>query len=228
MIGYVDEMSLNGYDQLSPEIKQMFRERDLNFHFKLWQQVVNLYDEIEKAHPDVYNVFLQILSDGRLTDNVGRTVDFSDVIIIMTSNIGQPYYLDVELSDQEAAEKATVELNATYRSELLNRFNGRENILHFKRLPLEVIEKIIKREITKLNDSYVSRNLKIVISDETIRKFVNSQYDPTRGARGLPGYIKSNLRPIIVNHILDNPDVGGTFYVEFDEETCKFNVLFGQ
>lgn len=187
---------------------------------------IYLFDEIEKAHPDVYNVFLQILSDGRLTDNVGRTVDFSDVIIIMTSNIGQPYYLDVELSDQEAAEKATVELNATYRSELLNRFNGRENILHFKRLPLEVIEKIIKREITKLNDSYAPRGLKIEITDETIAQFVASQYDATRGARGLPGYIKSNLRPIVVNHILENPGVGGTFNVTFDQETSRFNVVF--
>lgn len=187
---------------------------------------IYLFDEIEKAHPDVYNVFLQILSDGRLTDNVGRTVDFSEVIIIMTSNIGQPFYLDVTLTDEEAAEKATVELNETYRSELLNRFNGRENILHFKRLPMTVIEKIIKREITKMNNSYITRNLSIDITDETIAEFVEAHYDATRGARGLPGYIKANLRPIIVNHILDNPGVAGTFRVTFNKETSNFAVEF--
>ena len=112
---------------------------------------IYLFDEIEKAHPDVFNIFLQILSDGRLTDNVGRTVYFSDIMIIMTSNIGQSYYLDPNLSDEAACELATNELNNTYRSELLNRFNGRENILHFKRLPMEVIERIIRREIDKLN-----------------------------------------------------------------------------
>lgn len=187
---------------------------------------IYLFDEIEKAHPDVFNIFLQILSDGRLTDNIGRTVDFSEVIIIMTSNIGQPYYLDVNLTDEQAQAYATDELNKTYRSELLNRFNGRENILHFKRLGIENIQKIIKREITKLNKSYEKRGLVINISDASIKAFCECHYDPTRGARGLPGYIKANLRPVIVNHILENPEQVGVFEVEFNSETKNFVVDF--
>lgn len=187
---------------------------------------IYLFDEIEKAHPDVFNIFLQILSDGRLTDNVGRTVDFSDIIIIMTSNIGQPYYLDPNLSDDDARNLATDELNKTYLSELLNRFNGRENILHFKRLPLEIIEKIIRREITKLNTSYQSKGLEIEMSDTCITNFCKDHYDLIRGARGLPGYIKANIRPIIVNHILANPQDRGKFGAFYNTEKKVFEMTF--
>lgn len=189
---------------------------------------VYLFDEIEKAHPDVFNIFLQILSDGRLTDNVGRTVDFSDIVIIMTSNIGQQYYLNTELSDENARELATTELNNTYRSELLNRFNGRENILHFKRLPLDVIEQIIRREIVKLNQSYQSRGLAISMQDSCISAFCYDHYDLIRGARGLPGYIKTNIRPIIVNHILHNPSDMGTFNAVYNKTTHKFEITFSK
>ena len=187
---------------------------------------IYLFDEIEKAHPDVFNIFLQILSDGRLTDNIGRTVDFSDTIIIMTSNIGQKYYLDQSLSDEEAKELANEELNNTYRSELLNRFNGRENILHFKRLSLDVIEKIVYREIEKMSVSYINKGLKIEISNETISNFCKDHYDVVRGARGLPGYIKANLRPIIVNHLLSNPNDKGTFIITYNKESKVFEVEF--
>lgn len=187
---------------------------------------IYLFDEIEKAHPDVFNIFLQILSDGRLTDNVGRTVDFSEAIIIMTSNIGQKYYLDVTLSDEEARRLATEELNNTYRSELLNRFNGRENILHFKRLPIEIIEKIVKREIDKLNTSYKEKNLTISVSDTSIKAFCHDHYDIVKGARGLPGYIKANVRPIIVNHILNNPNSKGIFEMVYNKEIKTFEVNF--
>lgn len=187
---------------------------------------VLLFDEIEKGHPDVFNVFLQILSDARLTDNIGRTVDFSETYIVMTTNIGQPYYLDISLTDEEAQERATVELNQTYRSELLNRFNGRENILHFSRLGLPIIERIITREIVKLNKAYENRNMRIVVMENSIADFCKRHYDTTRGARGLPGYIKANLRPILVNHILANPNSTGTFYVQFNNDTGLFEVDF--
>ena len=187
---------------------------------------IYLFDEIEKAHPDVFNIFLQILSDGRLTDNVGRTVDFSDIMIIMTSNIGQSYYLDPNLSDEVACELATNELNNTYRSELLNRFNGRENILHFKRLPMEVIERIIRREIDKLNQSYSHRGYTIEIKDSCISTFCHDHYDIIRGARGLPGYIKTNVRPFIVNHILQNPHDQGVFKAIYNQQTHSFDMEF--
>lgn len=187
---------------------------------------VYLFDEIEKAHPDVFNIFLQILSDGRLTDNIGRTVDFSDIIIVMTSNIGQAYYLDPNLSNEAARELATEELNRTYRSELLNRFNGRENILHFKRLPLKVIERIVQREINKLNESYQAKGLALEISDSCISSFCREHYDVVRGARGLPGYIKANMRPIMVNYILSHPNEQGTFRASYNTELRKFEVSF--
>ncbi|MWP61933.1 AAA family ATPase [Gilliamella sp. Pas-s25] len=187
---------------------------------------IYLFDEIEKAHPDVFNIFLQILSDGRLTDNVGRTVDFSDIMIIMTSNIGQPYYLDPNLSNEAACELATNELNNTYRSELLNRFNGRENILHFKRLPMDVIERIICREIDKLNRAYQPRGVTVEISDSCISAFCHDHYDLIRGARGLPGYIKTNIRPFIVNHILQNPLDKGTFKAVYNQDTHSFDMTF--
>ncbi len=187
---------------------------------------VYLFDEIEKAHPDVFNIFLQILSDGRLTDNIGRTVDFSDIIIIMTSNIGQAYYLDPKLSDEEAKELASDELNKTYRSELLNRFNGRENILHFKRLLPAVIERIIHREIAKLNESYRAKGIEIEVADACISNFCKDHYDIVRGARGLPGYIKANIRPIMVNYILNNPNEKGKFVASYNTESKTFEVSF--
>jgi ATP-dependent Clp protease ATP-binding subunit ClpA len=187
---------------------------------------IYLFDEIEKAHPDVFNIFLQILSDGRLTDNIGRTVDFSETIIIMTSNIGQKYYLDATLSNEEARKLANEELNSTYRSELLNRFNGRENILHFDKLSMSVIQKIVKREINKLNNAYTEKGLSISIFDNDIEAFCRDHYDVVRGARGLPGYIKANLRPIIVNHILENPNDKGTFNTSYNVHTKTFKVKF--
>ena len=187
---------------------------------------IYLFDEIEKAHPDVFNIFLQILSDGRLTDNIGRTVDFSEAIIIMTSNIGQKYYLDASLTEEEAIKFANEELNNTYRSELLNRFNGRENIFHFKRLSMDIIQKIIKREINKLSLAYSDKNLKINMQDSDINEFCNEHYDVIRGARGLPGYIKANLRPIIVNQLLNEPNSQGIFNITYNKNTKTFDVVF--
>lgn len=182
---------------------------------------IYLFDEIEKAHPDVFNIFLQILSDGRLTDNIGRTVDFSEAIIVMTSNIGQKYYLDTSLSDEEAIEKANEELNSTYRSELLNRFNGRENIFHFKRLDMPTIEKIVRREINNLSKAY-EENMYIQMSDSEIEKFCKDQYDPIKGARGLPGFIKAHLRPKLVDEMLLNNSEKPTFWIRYDKETKDF------
>ncbi|MFQ1017672.1 ATP-dependent Clp protease ATP-binding subunit [Gilliamella sp. Occ3-1] len=151
---------------------------------------------------------------------------FFDIMIIMTSNIGQSYYLDPNLSDDAACELATNELNNTYRSEMLNRFNGRENILHFKRLPMEVIERIIRREIDKLNQSYSHRGYTIEIKDSCISTFCHDHYDIIRGARGLPGYIKTNVRPFIVNHILQNPHDQGVFKAIYNQHTHSFDMEF--
>jgi ATP-dependent Clp protease ATP-binding subunit ClpB len=165
---------------------------------------VLLFDEIEKAHPDVFNVFLQILSDGRLTDNVGRTVSFADSIIIMTTNLGQPHFLDTSLTFEEAGAAAMEEVGKTYRSEFLNRFNGRENIVPFNRLGLDSIERIVRREFDGLNNTYAQEGIEVAIADEELKKFCAAKYDPAVGARGLPGTIQTTVEPIIVDMILEN------------------------
>lgn len=185
---------------------------------------VLLFDEIEKAHPDVFNIMLQVLDAGRLTDNIGRTVSFSDAIIIMTTNIGQPHFLNTSLSSEEAEAAAIIDLNHNYRSEFLNRFAGRQNILCFKPLGLDSIEKIVKREIDSLDAVYGEKGIRVDISPEHIAAFCRDLYDPTVGARGLPGFLSANLEPMLVNAILENPEIQGTAVVTYDETTKHFKV----
>lgn len=187
---------------------------------------IYLFDEIEKAHPDVFNIFLQILSDGRLTDNVGRVCTFDESIIIMTTNIGQPYFLNPDLNFEQAVELAKQELEGTYRSEFLNRFAGRQNILCFDRLHHDSIVKIIRREVGDLARTYADSGVKLVFTDEELDKFCLAQYDPKLGARGLPGFIQTYLEPQIVNTILENPGVTGTFNVEYCIDLRNFKVTF--
>jgi ATP-dependent Clp protease ATP-binding subunit ClpB len=159
-----------------------------------------LFDEIEKAHPDVFNIFLQILGDGRLTDNVGRTVSFSESIIIMTSNIGQSHFVNEKLTESEARDRAMDELKSTYRPEFLYRFAGGENIICFYKLDLDSIEAIVKREIEDIKGAYSKVTLDI--DRYAITQFCKDQYDPKVGARGLPGIIQAQLEPKIVDLIL--------------------------
>lgn len=180
-----------------------------------------LFDEIEKAHPDVFNLFLQILDDGRLTDNVGRVADFSESIIIMTTNIGQPFFLDMNLSFDAAEKLAKEELDSQYRPEFLNRFNGRQNILCFNRLELDSIERIVTRELTEVTESYKSSDVDVVVTQECITKFCAEKYDARTGARGLPGFIISQLEPQITEYILE----GKTGRLEFTYENGGFRIL---
>jgi ATP-dependent Clp protease ATP-binding subunit ClpB len=177
-----------------------------------------LFDEIEKAHPDVFNLFLQILDDGRLTDNVGRVADFSESIIIMTTNIGQPHFLNVDIDFDTATNLAKVDLDEQYRPEFLNRFNGRQNIVCFNRLGLDSIERIVARELADLARAYVPSGVEVVVSDSDIRAFCAEQYDPRTGARGLPGVIVSQLEPQVTDAILNG--IAGKF--EFVYSDKKF------
>jgi ATP-dependent Clp protease ATP-binding subunit ClpB len=181
-----------------------------------------LFDEIEKADPQIFNLFLQILSDGRLTDNLGRTVSFADSIIIMTTNIGQPHFLNEELTWEEAETLAFEDLNNTYRPEFLNRFAGRENIVCFRKLEVEHIEHIVMREINKISNVYGEEEIIITIQGNTITNFCADHYDPVKGARGLPGYIETNLEPIFADFSLDG--FTGKLFVRYDTETKSFKV----
>lgn len=179
--------------------------------------VIILFDEIEKAHPDVFNVLLQVLDDGRLTDNRGLTVSFSEAIILMTTNIGQPHFLDKSLDFEEAVAETMRELDTIYRPEFLNRFNGRENIVCFNRLELPVIEMIATRELEKINARIATQNadLNVVMDAQAVIALCKDKYEPSRGARGIPGYFVSRIYPIVARTILETPEASGTLEITY-------------
>ena len=185
-------------------------------------QRVFLFDEIEKAHPDVFNVFLQVLSDGRLTDGLGRLATFGGGIAVFTTNIGQVHFLNEELSETEANAAAIEDLNQTYRAEFLNRFAGRQNIICFRRLDLPSIEKIVERELRAIANTYVSRGLTLHVADGVITSFCEDRFDARYGARGLPGFITATLEPKIVRAILDGK-TSGTVDIGYDRTSRSFS-----
>ena len=185
-----------------------------------------LFDEIEKADPAVFDLFLQILSDGRLTDNHGRTVNFSESIVIMTTNIGQTFFLDTSMTDEESERLANVELDQIYRPEFLNRFAGRQNIVCFRRLELNSIERIVRRELTDLNRAYRESGMDIVVSDQSLTAFCADHYDARNGARGLQGYVVSNIEPMIADLILENRVASSKLELVYNAETHVFDSVF--
>lgn len=184
-----------------------------------------LFDEIEKAHPDVFDVCLQILDAGRLTDGLGRVVDFSQTIIGMTTNTGQVYFLDGSLTYEEACARGMEDLEQTYRSEFLNRFNGRENIIGFRKLELPSIKRIVHREVDDLKKVYGAQGARILFPEEQIDSFCAHRYNPVIGARGLPGIINAGLESQIVNKLLEHDEEAqGTFEVRYDTGKGRFSV----
>ena len=179
---------------------------------------VVLFDEIEKAHPDVFNVLLQVLDDGRVTDSQGRTVDFKNTILIMTSNIGATYLLDG--IDQEgnikpeAEEMVMNDLRAHFRPEFLNRLD--ETIL-FKPLTKDNIGGIIKLIIADLNKRLADRELTVELSDAAEHFIIDEAYDPVYGARPLKRYIQKYVETLSAKLILENKvDQGDTIYIDVD------------
>ena len=166
---------------------------------------VVLFDEIEKAHPDVFNVLLQVLDDGRITDSQGRTVDFKNTILIMTSNIGASYLLegiDREGNISGEAEKMVMEeLRAHFRPEFLNRLD--ETIL-FKPLSKENISGIIKLIIADLNRRLEDRELSISLTPQAEAYIVDQAYDPVYGARPLKRYIQKYVETLSAKLILED------------------------
>ena len=165
---------------------------------------VVLFDEIEKAHPDVFNVLLQVLDDGRVTDSQGRTVDFKNTILIMTSNIGATYLLDGIDQDgnikPEAEEMVMNDLRAHFRPEFLNRLD--ETIL-FKPLTKDNIGGIIKLIIADLNKRLADRELTVELSDAAEHFIIEEAYDPVYGARPLKRFVQKKLETLIAKKILE-------------------------
>lgn len=179
---------------------------------------VVLFDEIEKAHPDVFNVFLQILDDGRVTDSKGRTVDFKNTILIMTSNLGAEYLLegiDEEGNIQPEAEQMVMErLRASFKPEFLNRL---DEVIMFKPLTRENIRGIIDLLVTELNCRLADRELSVELTEAAKRKVVENAYEPAYGARPLRRYIQKNVETLLAKKILaDEIRAGETFVI--DEE----------
>ena len=164
---------------------------------------VVLFDEIEKAHPDVFNVLLQVLDDGRITDSQGRTVDFKNTILIMTSNIGSQYLLEgIDESGEireEAKEAAMQDLRAGFRPEFLNRL---DEIIMFKPLTQQNISGIIDILVDDLNKRLADKELHVTISDAAKRFIAEQAYEPVFGARPLKRYLQKNVETLLARKIL--------------------------
>lgn len=132
---------------------------------------VMLWDEIEKAHQAIYNVLLGILDEGYCKDNIGRKCDFSDALMPFTTNIGQEHMLNEHLSDTEAYERTIHDLEQFFKPEFLNRFEGRENILVFRRLELPSIQRIALRELDRINSNYTP-NVSVVFPADQFECFL--------------------------------------------------------
>jgi len=177
---------------------------------------VVLFDEIEKAHPDVFNVLLQVLDDGRITDSQGRTVDFKNTILIMTSNIGAHYLLDgIEADGTISAEAEGFVMNdlrGHFRPEFLNRL---DEVILFKPLTKGDIGGIIKLIIAELNDRLADRDLSIALTEDAEGFIIEEAYDPVYGARPLKRYIQKYVETLAAKLILaDKVKTGDTILIQ--------------
>lgn len=186
---------------------------------------VVLFDEIEKAHPDVFNILLQVLDDGRLTDNQGRTVDFKNTVIIMTSNIGSEYILegmgeDGEISP-EAKGRVNEDLRRVFRPELLNRI---DDIILFRALGKKEVEAIIDLEIEKIDDRLVDLGISLHADDKAKNLILEEAYSPQFGARPVKRYLQKHVETSLGRKLLEGtilPDQEVTMTVEDGELTFR-------
>ena len=181
---------------------------------------VVLFDEVEKAHPDVFNVLLQVLDDGRITDSQGRTVDFKNTIIILTSNIGSQYLLegiDENGKIRPEAETAVMnDLRAHFRPEFLNRL---DEVILFKPLTKENISDIVDLCIADMNKRLADRELKVELTEQAKEFVTENGYDPVYGARPLKRYIQKNIETLAARIILgDGVRAGSTIVVDVSEQ----------
>lgn len=187
---------------------------------------VILFDEIEKAHPDVFNIMLQILDDGRLTDAQGHTVDFKNTIIIMTSNIGSQYILDIAGDDsryEEMRSRVMDALRNTFRPEFLNRV---DDIIIFHSLVKEQLREIIKLQVERLKVRLEERKLSLKLSESALDFLADIGYDPVYGARPLKRAIQRYLETAIAKSILRGDFLSGdVIFVDVEDERLTFKRL---
>ena len=164
---------------------------------------VLLFDEIEKGHPDVFNIFLQILDDGRLTDGHGRTVDFKNTIVIMTSNVGGQWIQDENLTGEEKQMRTMDALRSTFKPEFLNRI---DDIIIFRQLTIEDIDRIIEIQIGLIQGRLTERGLTLELTEKAKDYIARSGYSPVYGARPLKRALQKMLLDALALRLLD-----GTF-----------------
>ena len=156
-----------------------------------------LFDEIEKAHKDVFNILLQILDDGRLTDSQGRTVDFKNTIIIMTSNLGSEYILDHE---DNAEELVLNELRQNFRPEFINRI---DEIIVFNSLHKDVVGEILDKIILEINMRLKAKQISVELTNAARKKIIDESFDPNYGARPIKRYVTKNIETLIAHEIVE-------------------------
>ncbi len=181
---------------------------------------VILLDEIEKAHPDVFNILLQILDDGRLTDSKGRTVDFKNTVIIMTSNLGSDTLLSIDPRDKEQFERAKTRildlLKIKFRPEFLNRI---DEIIVFHPLTKEHIKAIVKLLIERVKRTLRGQGMSLELTEKAIEKIADRGFDPTFGARPLRRTIQREIENVIAKKIIEGDfKEGDTIIVDVDEK----------
>jgi ATP-dependent Clp protease ATP-binding subunit ClpB len=187
---------------------------------------VILFDEIEKAHPDVFNIMLQILDDGRVTDSQGRTVDFKNSIIIMTSNVGSQFILDIAGDDSkydEMRDRVMESMRSSFRPEFLNRI---DEIVIFHALRRDELRRIVKLQVQRLEQRLGDRRMTLKIANAALDFIAEVGYDPVYGARPLKRLIQRQLETQIAKGILrgDYAD-GDTIFVDIENERLAFKRL---
>ena len=168
-----------------------------------------LFDEIEKAHKDIFNILLQILDDGRITDSQGRTVDFKNTIIIMTSNLGSEYILNKDINADKLVMK---ELRHSFKPEFINRI---DDIIIFNSLNKDILYDILKNMIINIENRLKDKQIKIKITDKALQYIVNTSYDEAYGARPMKRYVSKTIESMIANDIiLDKIEVNSTIIID--------------
>ena len=184
---------------------------------------VILFDEIEKAHPDVFNIMLQILDDGRVTDSQGHKVDFKNSVIIMTSNIGSQYILDVTDDYEQMQYRVMEALRAAFRPEFLNRID--ETII-FHGLQKDQLREIVQLQVLRLEERLAERKMSLKLADAAINFLADVGYDPVYGARPLKRSIQRELETLIAKSILRGEfKDGDTIFVDVENERLSFKRL---
>ena len=185
---------------------------------------VVLFDEIEKAHPDVFNILLQLLDDGRLTDSHGRTVDFKNTVIIMTSNIGSNYILNAkDISEESVKKNVEQELFAHFRPEFINRI---DELIMFTRLTLDDMSRIVDIQIAALNKLLAEQNISVTMTEQAKKQLANESFDPAFGARPLKRVIERRIKNSLALEILKgNIHEGDKLEISFSNNDYVFSPI---